>query len=392
MNSNFNVVKNSICSVVSELGSGTGWLYRRGNNTNIDKQVFVITAAHMVIERDESNNETIYNPTILVQNVNGSNNNQIFNTKVISIDRKGDFALLEILNHRGFNNKFPQNWPSHTTLKISTTKPDIGSSIYIVGYPEGFDYNSFAGGYLRENNASEYFTPTSLYYNLATSPGNSGSPVMNTSNQVIGMLQWGYDGEELDGGIRGDYLYYVIEKMINSYVNSNRTLTNDIYVKQAIDIFNDGLSSFVPLNSEVIKLFQQYDIGGFGYNNGNRPINGVLLLDDDYLTTLVIEKIKYTNFSNTVKTITISSSIFDKTSIWEVNYFAKRNSIVELTIYDLEVDETFTISLTLKDMPKSYDYFLTNGFKNKNKLKIKENFNDSNLKEIIKLSKTKLIK
>ena len=388
MNSNYSSTKNAICSVISDLGSGTGWLYRRNNGSNTDKTIYVITAAHMVIERDISENETIYNPKILVQNVNNTSNNQIFDTKVISIDRKGDFALLSIENHRGSGNKYPLNWPSHTTLKISTSKPEIGSSIYIIGYPEAFDYNSFAGGFLRENNASEYFTPTSLYYNLATSPGNSGSPVLNTSNQVIGMLQWGTEGEEMDGGIRGDILFYVIERMINTYISSGKTSFNNIYIKQAIDIFNDNLTSFIPINTEVIKFLQDIDAGGFAYDNGGRVVNGILLTDNDYLTTLVLETITYTNNSNVTKNITLSSSVFNKSSIWEVMYYAKPNTNVILNLYDLQMDTTLQVTMQLTEMPKSIDYFLTSGF---TKNKIKEKMKEINTNEQIKL-KTNIVK
>ena len=382
MNSNYSLVKNSVCSVVSDLGSGTGWLYRRTNNKATDKTIYVVTAAHMVIERDESGNETIYNPSVLIQNVNGSGNNQIFDTQVISIDRKGDVAILNIVNHRGTGNKYPNNWPSHISFPVVNTVPEIGSQIYIVGYPEGFDYNSFAGGYLRENNASEYFTPTSLYYNLATSPGNSGSPVFNTSNKVIGMLQWGTEGEEMDGGLRSDLLYYVIEKMITTYVSSGKTLYNSIFKKQAIDLFDDSLTSFIPLNTEIIKFLQQYDIAN-AYNNGGRVVNGVLLIHDEYLTSLVIETITYTNYNNVSKTITLSSSVFNKTSIWEVLYFAKENSNITMSIYDADANSSSSVTVQLKEMPKEIDYFLTSGFSKKIFKKAKE---DNEIKDKIKIS------
>lgn len=363
-NNNYSAVKYSVCSVISTGGVGTGWLYRRTNGTVSDKTIYVVTAAHMVVERDENNNDILSNPNVLIQNVNNSGQNQYFSTKVISVDKKGDIALLEIQNHRGENNKFALNWPYHRSLSVTTVIQQIGIQIYIVGYPMGFDYNSIAGGYLRENNASDSFTPTSLYYNLATNPGNSGSPVFNTSNLVIGMLQWGSSGDEMNGGIRGDLLYYFLETSITNFISSNKTSYNKFFKKQYINIFADSLTSFVPLSGELIQFCQNYQLG-MGYANGGRNVDGILLLNDYYLTDMAIEKITYTTLNNVSKTITLSSSLYDRTSIWEVLYFAKPNSSITLYTYRLLSGASEVYTLQLSEMPGAYDYFLTEGFTKK---------------------------
>ena len=225
--------RHAVCSImintISGIYIGTGWIYR--NQTRLrprDRTLYIVTAGHVVLD----DNNQIINPKIFVTNVNGSGNNHIFNTEIISIDKKGDIALLTILNHRGENNKYPENWPSHQTLAITNIKQDIGIPIFIIGYPLGFDYNSFCTGHLKENNASEYFTPTSLYYDILTYGGNSGSPVLNTSNQVIGMLQWGLSNiEGMNGGISGNILLFVVNKMINLYLhNNNKNLYHSYFL------------------------------------------------------------------------------------------------------------------------------------------------------------------
>lgn len=387
-NRNFDIVKNCVCSVSSELGTGTGWLYRRTNNISRDKTIYVVTAAHMVVERKD-NVQTIYQPSILVNNVNNSGNNQMFETKVISIDMKGDIALLEIQNHRGEGNKYPLNWLIHGSLRVNTNKQPIGIPIYIVGYPLAWDYNSFVGGYLRENNASDFWTPTSLYYNLATNAGNSGSPVFNSSNEVIGMLQWGLNnGDELNGGIRGDILYYFLETSITAFLASNKTSYNSIFQKNYIGFFINTITSFIPLSCELIRYLNLYNLGN-GYKNGGRNINGILLLNNDYITNFVIESIVYTDYRNITKTIVLSSCVYDRDSIWDIIYYGKRDSNITLNIYNISTNTTFSVLIKLDIMPDTIDFYLTEGFSNKeiyNKLlnKLKNQDNDTEMLKKIK--------
>jgi len=359
--SNYNAVRDGVCSVTSDIGVGTGWLYRRQNNRLPDKTIYVVTAAHVVYDQV---NDIIYNPMVLIQNVNKSNKNQIFQTLVISLDKKGDIALLEIQNHRGVGNKFPTNWPNHTTLIVNTSRQSIGIPIYIVGYPLGNDYNSFAGGYLRESNVSDNFTPTSLYYNLSTSVGNSGSPVFNTNNQVIGMLQWGMNNV-INGGIRGDILYFFLERSISDFL-MNKTYSS-IFKKNSINIFDNIISSFQPLSGELIQsLYNNFGLA-IGYLNGGKEVNGILVIYEDFPTNFVIESVRYQDNTNAWKTIFLSSSIFDKSSIWEVNYFAKPNSVVTLNIYDISDFSNFSMNVTLIEMSTLIDKFLIPGFSKKDK-------------------------
>lgn len=177
--SNYSAIRNAVCSITTRMGTagtmtGTAWLCWGSNMLELerDDMIYVVTAAHCVCRRDTDGNDIIYNSSILVENVNGSGNNELFRTQVISIDKKGDIALLEIQNHRGIGNKYPLNWTSHKTLQLATEIPEVGSSILMVGFPQAFDYNSFTYGHLRDNNKQFPWTPTSLVYNIA---GNSGN-------------------------------------------------------------------------------------------------------------------------------------------------------------------------------------------------------------------------
>jgi len=371
---NYDIVKSAVCSVVLNNSVGTGWFYRRrsivsrSSRNTPPEQIFVVTAAHVILD----NNNQIVDPEILVNGVNGTTNNHIFRTKVISIDKKGDIALLEILNHRGgeSNNKYPLNWPNHRTLNVTNVKQKIGIPIFIVGYPLGWDYNSFAAGYLRENNASESYTPKSLFYDMSTYGGNSGSPVLNTNNDVIGMLQWGLqDSELLNGGISGDILFDFLETSIDRFVKSGRTNYYQLYKKNYIPLSN--FNSFQPLNGEVISLFNKYNLA-LQYKDGGRNIDGVILLAMDQTTRnfnytyLVLERILYTDKFGKSKLLRISSSIYDKDNIWDIYYFAKPQSEITLYFYNIESNEETFYKINLTEMPDNIDMFLTNVLEKQN--------------------------
>lgn len=362
---NYSSVKNAICSVITSSGVGTGWIYRRPvTRSQRDNSIFVVTAAHVVFYLDKDDEDVYEEPEIFVSNVNNSGNNQIFKTKVVSVDKKGDMALLEIQNHRGINNKYPANWPSHRTLTVASSIPEIGIPIFIVGYPLSWDYNSFASGHLKENNASNEDTPTSLYYDFASYNGNSGSPVMNERNQVIGMLQWGVvNWEQLNGGIRCDILSRFIDKSITDFVSANRNSYNMSFKKNYIDIPNIG--GFEPLNGEIISIYNQNELA-LAYKDGGRSVNGLLLKDNDNnVTTNVLERVTYIGIDNITRTIILSSSVFDKNSIWDIHYFGKPSSSVTLYFYNLQTNTESNTTITLGEMPSDKDLYLTSGFINK---------------------------
>jgi len=372
--SNYNYSKSSVCSLIG-YGIGTGWLYRsvksrssnRRNGRNIinndNNIIYIVSVAHCIFNNDNE----IIEPRVLIHNINNTGDNCIFDTKVISYDKKGDIVLLEILQHQGINKKYPLNWPNHTSLVINTTRQSIGSQIYTIGYPLGFDFNSFSSGFIRENNASFSETPTSYYYNMATYSGNSGSPVLNNKNDVIGMLQWGInDYEDINGGIIGEYLYHFLETSIDLYIQSNKTLYHHNFKKNYIEFFENRITTFQPLSVELIILLQEYLGYGTIYNNSQREVNGIILIHNYFYTSLVLEEITYTDINNKVKNIVLSSCIFDKSSIWDVIYFGKKNSSITCKILDISNGNVFYYSIYLKEMPEEIDMYLTSSFSHKN--------------------------
>jgi serine protease Do len=72
-------------------------------------------------------------------------------------------------------------------IKLNSTTPRIGSRVYVVGSPRGFDFS------MGEGLISQLRTVDGVhYYQLSCpiSPGDSGGPVLNDRGEVIGVVSW----------------------------------------------------------------------------------------------------------------------------------------------------------------------------------------------------------
>jgi len=77
------------------------------------------------------------------------------------------------------------------------TDIESGESAFILGYPWGMNESiSITSGIVAAPGHKAYYTKLSLYTDIASYPGNSGSPVLDTDGEVIGILVAGpYENE-----------------------------------------------------------------------------------------------------------------------------------------------------------------------------------------------------
>jgi serine protease Do len=77
--------------------------------------------------------------------------------------------------------------PARPKIKLSPAAPRIGSRIYVMGSPRGFDFS------IGEGLISQVRTLDNVrYYQLSCpiSPGDSGGPVLNECGEAIGLVSW----------------------------------------------------------------------------------------------------------------------------------------------------------------------------------------------------------
>jgi serine protease Do len=146
---------NSVTAPTTFDHSGTGFL--------IDGKGYLVTNAHVV------KNATV----VEVQNALGE-----YQARIIQLDRQADLALLKIedTSYHAFNG---------LPYGISKTGAELGEELFTLGYPRPeIVYNK---GYLSAETGFQGDTLT-FQITIAANPGNSGTPVLNSDGEVIGIV------------------------------------------------------------------------------------------------------------------------------------------------------------------------------------------------------------
>lgn len=111
---------------------------------------------------------------------------------ISSINTETDIALLNITD------KYLE------PLEVAKTLPNNLEDIYIIGNTKGYglSYNKGIVSMRKKNFTIHAKTKTVMQTNITINPGDSGAPVLNTSNQLVGMISFklmNNDGQGVDG-------------------------------------------------------------------------------------------------------------------------------------------------------------------------------------------------
>jgi serine protease Do len=154
---------NSVEAAGAFKSGGTGFL--------IDGKGYLITNAHVV------KNATL----VEVQNTLGE-----YQARIIQLDRQSDLALLKIEDstYHPFNG---------LPYGISRTGAELGEDLFTLGYPR--PQIVYGKGYM---SAETGFEGDTLAYQItiAANPGNSGTPVLNSDGEVIGIVSSSQQGAQ----------------------------------------------------------------------------------------------------------------------------------------------------------------------------------------------------
>jgi S1-C subfamily serine protease len=136
---------------------------RGGTGFLVDGKGYLLTNAHVV------KNATV----VAVQNTLGE-----YQARIIQVDRQSDLALLKIedTTYHAFNG---------LPYGISRTGADLGDDLFTLGYPRPTIV--YGKGYLSAETGFQGDT-TAFQLTIAANPSNSGTPVLNSDGEVIGIV------------------------------------------------------------------------------------------------------------------------------------------------------------------------------------------------------------
>ena len=342
---NFKISSNATCSVFCPQSNiqCTGWFTRSKSG-----KLYLISVYHIyTLNIKESYNDVINrNVYALVDNVNGTNENGIFELIPVFSDLFGDITVFKIKNEAGENNNFTENWPIHTTFEIFNSTPEIGEEISMIGFPINIDYNSVSYGYIRDNNVQSSNFPPFMFFDISIHGGNSGSPIINSDMKIVSMLGKGFVSsnkfsETFCAGLRTNLLKFIIDDMTLKFESDN--LYYQKYIK------NWMIASFLVLTPSSL-----YSLGSLAFSrylNGKRNFSGII----NQTTSKIIIKIEYIHYLKGKQTIELSSIINDNNNIWEYAYFSKPHTTIKIYEYNYNNNSIEESIMPLINMPENLD-------------------------------------
>ena len=145
------------------------------------------------------------------------NSTKKYKTKILGFDGLGDVALLKIND---------TNFVPNCTIPFARKPSSTSEKVMIIGDPFSFDHQSCAIGHIRDAQWTDVTLRTLLTCvttDVATGPGNSGSPIINMDGECIGMHigAFGDDSTQFGGGLVAEILENIIRDIRSNNDRSN---------------------------------------------------------------------------------------------------------------------------------------------------------------------------
>ncbi|MBX9686471.1 MAG: serine protease [Candidatus Obscuribacterales bacterium] len=160
-------------------GTGSGFF--------VDQKGTLLTADH--VSKDASR--------LVIKTATG----EIFDAKVKIANPATDISMLELQKPENFNRNFP-----FLPLKNSSKDLNEESKLMVIGHPFGAPMSFLSTGHFKERSAFSDFSRTSWQQNpnhimidadLQIKKGNSGSPLINSKGEVVGIVNRDDNGRAL---------------------------------------------------------------------------------------------------------------------------------------------------------------------------------------------------
>ena len=174
--------------------------------------------------------------------------------KAIGVAGYSDIAVLEIENVDNFNLSY---------LEWSSLTPKTGDNCYVLGDPLGSDTASIAQGTIRDSKYIIGNIVESMCISVPIKSGNSGSPILNTNGEIIGIVSYSHGASESFGWgasftVIEPVTNYIIDQYHETNVVSNFVggiIEKNMTAVDAIYITENNISNY-PLTGFFFNTFQ----------------------------------------------------------------------------------------------------------------------------------------
>ena len=158
------------------------------------------------------------------------------------IELGGHDVIEKVIEHLQWQNAYQLyyiNTHNNYYYKLSLTL-ESNETIYLLGYPDPERF----GYYLHSTQGVFKYVDSELHFSIYSCPGNSGGPLLDTSNNVIGILVSGISIGHLECSyiVQGEPIKYAIQigllnnvPLINGYFQINNMYTMERAKQEALD-------------------------------------------------------------------------------------------------------------------------------------------------------------
>ena len=255
---------------VDSVIKGSGFVYKIE-----DEKVYIITCNHVI---EDSEDIYVYNQ-----------NKDKIKAKVLAHDEYTDIALIQINNE--FNLK-PVNLGNSDLVKIN-------DDVYAIGTPVGIkNINTISNGSVLLKEKEVAFSTKqgiselkAIELSVSTQPGNSGGPLFNDQNEVIGMMILKEDNlKKISYALPINYFIKIINKMENNEllrpnlgaVMCNTTNT-ELLSKYGISTYNQFGIVLLELDEKGLLYNNEFQCGDIIQSFNNKVIENIQDLQNELL-------------------------------------------------------------------------------------------------------------
>lgn len=332
-------VREIICTVICSYSNyfmfGSGFIVKRKNT------YYVITCAQLIKKCD-----------VKKIHINLQNENQII-CEIVGLDKAADIAVLRPLTKQENINEGYDIINKKFAKFGNSTKCSPGGKCHIISNSNGTDPFFIADGIIRDNKFVSSLQTELMLISASTWSGNSGSPIFDENNNIIGMVSCYFrNNDEYESTLIGGVTQYMLESI----------------TRIMIDNYNNNTKGFIGIKkmttmTDVVLITLKQMFPDFAEINKSKP-RGLLILDVDENIKSTVE-IKPLDILLEIKNpitkekINIGSSN-DEYHYSRISWFQKIGFSVEAVLLRPLENMIYRTIFTVYELPEKYDELFSN--------------------------------